>query len=948
METHPAPDAIQPAEILAERDFLEQQLHAVQRVAQVGVWSIRPPSTLISWSDEACRILGFVHKNDGHADEIACLATIHPDDRQTFDAAIEQARLESVSPQVKFRIVRPDGQVRHIHMQGQLLRDNSGNALLYGTVKDVTEGEQSKAAVREISDRLVDALESMTDAFYTLDKDWRFTYTNKEAERLLQRPRAELLGKVIWNEFRDLTGSTLEHEFRRALEQNRATSFETVYAPLNAWKELRVFPSDEGLAVYFTDITERRLLQKMQRQSEERFKVVAKATSDIIWDWEPDRDQLWWSESMHSAFGYSPNELEDGLPSWIGRVHPDDMDRVRDSFWKAIKGDNDKWSDEYRFMRKDGSYAVMLDHAFFFRDPAGKAIRVIGSFVDITERRQAERDRQQAEARNRMQASLLDKAQDAISVTGMDSRINFWNKGAERLFGWTADEAIGKSKACLLIITHDEFSQAYREVLAHGEWTGDIRKRRKDGSILIVESRLTLVRDDDGMPQAVLEIETDISQRKEAERRIEELAFFDPLTRLPNRRLVLDRLQHALATSGRTRRAGALLFIDLDNFKSLNDTVGHDKGDMLLQQVARRLEACVPRKSDTVARLGGDEFVVMLEDLSGKPEDAAAQAEIIAEMILAAFKRPYQLDGHEHHTTASIGVTLFDNRIGNIDEMLKQADLAMYQAKASGRNAIRFFDPGMQTLVSARVQLEADLRLALLRHEFLLHYQRQTDSSGNTVGAEALLRWRHPERGLISPALFIPLAEETGLILRLGQWVLETACTQLARWATMPATAHLTVAVNVSPRQFRQPEFVEQVLTVLADTGANPAYLKLELTEGLLVANVENVAAKMTALKAKGVGFSLDDFGTGYSSLAYLKGLPLDQLKIDQSFVRYVLTDSNDAAIARTIVALGQTLGLDVIAEGVETQGQRDFLEMNGCHVYQGFLFSQPVPAEHF
>jgi diguanylate cyclase (GGDEF)-like protein/PAS domain S-box-containing protein len=948
METPHQPDAIRSPEILTDtQQLLEQQLNAVQSIAQVGVWVFQIPSNQLIWSDETCRILGIDSKNfKGDIDTY--LSAVHPDDRQTVLNAIERTKQEQAPPDLDHRIVHPDGDVRDIHVRGQLFHDPAGNALVSGTVQDVTEKKQSKGALRTMSDRLVNTLESMTDAFYTLDKDWRFTYLNKEAERLLQRPRTELLGKVIWKEFKDLIGTTFEYEFRRAVSQNRAASFEEIYVPFNSWKELRIFPSDEGLAVYFTEISERKRLQEMQRQSEERFKVVARATTDIIWDWDTRADRIWWNEGIQSLFGYSPEDFDGGFQSWASRIHPEERDRVLHNFYAAMQGPQEKWSDEYRIMRKDGSYADVQDHGFFIRDPNGKVVRMIGSMVDITERKQTEFERQEAETRSRAQASLLDKAQDAITVSGIDNRISFWNKGAERLFGWTAEEAIGRTKEELIIVDLDQFNEAHNTVLQQGDWSGEIRKRRKDGSTLMVEAHWTLVRDDNEKPQSILGIDTDITQRKEAERAIEDLAFFDPLTRLPNRRLLLDRLQHALATSRRTRHTGALLFIDLDNFKSLNDTLGHDKGDALLQQVAWRLETCVSRKSDTVARLGGDEFVIMLEDLSEGPEEAAAQAEIVAEKILAAFKRPFQLDGHEHHTTPSIGVTLFDNRIRNVDELLKRADLAMYQAKAAGRNTVRFFDPDMQTVVSARVELETDLRQGLLKHEFSLHYQRQTNSNGYTIGAEALIRWHHPRRGMLSPALFIPLAEETGLILHLGQWVLETACRQLTIWAAKPQTSHLTVAVNVSARQFRQPDFVEQVLAVLDHTGANPKSLKLELTESLLVANVENTVAKMTALKAKGVGFALDDFGTGYSSLSYLKRLPLDQLKIDQSFVRDVLTDPNDAAIARTIVALGQTLGLDVIAEGVETKDQRDFLAENGCHAYQGYFFSAPLPAERF
>jgi diguanylate cyclase (GGDEF)-like protein len=418
---------------------------------------------------------------------------------------------------------------------------------------------------------------------------------------------------------------------------------------------------------------------------------------------------------------------------------------------------------------------------------------------------------------------------------------------------------------------------------------------------------------------------------------------------------MLDRLEQALATSARHHLHGALMLIDMDNFKTLNDTLGHDIGDQLLVAVAARLQSCV-REGDTVARMGGDEFVVILEDLD-ETGLAAMQAESVSRKILEQLSEPYVLDlgqtGNNddwpsHHCSSSIGIALFLDDPVTVDELMKRADTAMYRAKAAGRNTLRFFDPEMQAVVTERAVMEAALRKAIADRQFQLHYQAQLDSSGRVFGAEALLRWQHPERGMVAPASFIPLSEENGLILPLGQWVLETACRQLADWAAHPETASLMLSVNVSVRQFRCEDFVSQVLAALDHSGANPERLKLELTETLLVEDMDDVIGKMTALKARGVGFSLDDFGTGYSSLAYLKRLPFDELKIDKSFVRDVLADANDAAISRTIVALGQTLGFAVIAEGVETEAQREFLASIGCYAYQGFFFSRPLSSAEF
>jgi diguanylate cyclase (GGDEF)-like protein/PAS domain S-box-containing protein len=1148
-------------------------------------------------------------------------------------------------------------------------------------IQAIADRKRAEDEATQFAVRLLGMLNNISDAVYTLDREWRFTYLNKEAENLLRQSQKHLLGKVLWEEYNDRVDSIFYHEFHRAVRENCAVAFDDFYAPLQLWSEIRAYPSAEGLAVSFRDVTERKRAQEALRESEERFKTVVKATADAIWDWDAKSDTQWWNEGMQTLFGYPLEEIEPGIASWVNRIHPDDKDRVLRDHQNIIARGGDNWTDEYRFLRKDGSYAYVLDRAFIIRDSDGEVVRMVGGMTDLTARKNselelarlnralqmrsatnellihakneielladicrlavdiggyrmawvgyaqddetrtitpaayiggpddasyvaglrfswsedeptgrglsgqairrgepvfsedltqdanffpwlaaaqqrgfrsviclplrdkesafavltlyssevrpfsveeikllqeladnlafgilnirsqedrrriqaavlkvaasvsastggeffeqlarnmaeavgaqagfvarflpgepltartiaaivdgaitdnfeyliegtpcenllqdnlcvvsaavanrfphspslsafgaqgyvggrldnsggdpvgilfvlfrepvkhsdfitstlqifvtraaAELERQEADARLSDQASLLDKAKDAIIVRGIDHRVQFWNKGAERLYGWTSEEVIGRSIEDLLYDDPGSLREATRNVLERGEWSGEITERRKDGSSVTIEANWTLVVDDDGRPQSILAIKTDITQRKAAEHEIQRLAFYDALTRLPNRLLLLERLQHALAISARSGKMGALLFIDLDNFKTLNDTLGHDKGDLLLKQVALRLTACV-RESDTVARLGGDEFVILLEDLSVNGQEAAAQAKSIGEKILATVNQPYQLAEYERHSTPSIGATLFSGQSSSVDDLLKRADLAMYQAKAAGRNAIRFFDPEMQAVVTASAALEADLRHGLQQHEFILHYQPQLDDDNRVVGVEALVRWQQPQRGLVSPAEFIPVAEETGLILALGQWVLETACFQLAAWSACPATASLNMAVNVSARQFRDPDFVKQVLAVLDRTGANPQQLKLELTESLLVDNVEDTIAKMTALKAKGVGFSLDDFGTGYSSLTYLKRLPLDQLKIDQSFVRDVMTDPNDAVIVRTIIALGRSLGLAVIAEGVETEAQRDFLERHDCHAYQGYLFSRPLPAEQF
>ncbi|MDR2329828.1 MAG: EAL domain-containing protein, partial [Comamonas sp.] len=456
------------------------------------------------------------------------------------------------------------------------------------------------------------------------------------------------------------------------------------------------------------------------------------------------------------------------------------------------------------------------------------------------------------------------------------------------------------------------------------------------------------IRAANGEVTGLLCISRDLAERSRARKEIERLEFFDVLTGLPNRRMLMDRLEWSIIACKQRGTYAALLFIDLDNFKDLNDSLGHQKGDRLLCEVGKRLIASV-RSGDVVARFGGDEFVVLVENLGAERNQAEAHVRAVVEHVITRFKQPFALDGQSHHSTPSIGVTVFgDHESLTVQELLKRADLAMYEAKSAGRNTQRFFDPQMQAIVNARANLENDLRQAIHDGELQVYYQPVMNGSGSLVGAEALVRWRHPARGLVMPIEFIDLAEQTGLIVDLGHFVMRTACEQLALWAASPSTQALTMSVNVSPRQFHNQGFVDEVLGIVAQTGANPARLKLELTENLLLGDVNETVNRMRQLKERGVGFSLDDFGVGYSSLAYLKRLPLDQLKIDRSFVSDVLSDVSDAVIVRTILALAQSLELEVVAEGVENSEQVDFLVSNGCKRFQGFHFGRPVPIGEF
>jgi diguanylate cyclase (GGDEF)-like protein/PAS domain S-box-containing protein len=556
---------------------------------------------------------------------------------------------------------------------------------------------------------------------------------------------------------------------------------------------------------------------------------------------------------------------------------------------------------------------------------------------------------QQLMRKESYQRALLDNFPFAVWLKDTESRYLSVNIAFRSLFGIAkADEVVGKND---FDIAPSAMAAGYRaadrEVIANKKNVYLEEQITRDGHSSWVETYKAPVIDDQGVVFGTVGFLRDISERKAAAEEIKHLAFYDPLTRLPNRRLLLDRLKQALAASSRNSRHGALLMVDLDLFKNLNDMHGHDMGDLLLQQVAQRLSACI-REGDTVSRFGGDEFIVMLENLSGNPSEAASQTKLIGEKILAALSLLYQLDTHKYQLSASIGASLFVSQEKTIEELMKQADIAMYQAKNSTRNTLCFFDPQMQHAIEQRANLELELRQALAQNQFELYYQIQMNSAHQALGAEALIRWHHPQNGLMYPLEFIPLAEESGLILTLGYWVMESACAQIKLWQQNPLTRPLVLAINVSAKQFRQANFVAQVQELLDKYQISAKLLKFELTESLLLDNIEDTIATMNRLKSMGLQFSLDDFGTGYSSLQYLKRLPLDQIKIDQSFVRDLATDSNDKAIVRTVIAMAHSLNLDVIAEGVETEEQRQRLSAKGCAHYQGYLFSKPLPIQDF
>lgn len=698
---------------------------------------------------------------------------------------------------------------------------------------------------------------------------------------------------------------------------------------------------DNGVAQYITgvniDITKRKQAEKVAQKKEQALRLItdnvpafiAYIDSDLYYRFSNKSYEYWLGKSSEDVLG---KHVKDVLGEAAYQVR-------KEHYAVVLSGELVNFEHSLRFIDNKEHYISSTLVPDISDDGEVRGFFALGT--DITEHKQAEEQLQIA--------ATAFEIEDGMMVTDSEGTILRVNRAFTTITGYVSEEIVGQKSSILKSGRHDKafYRAMWETVNRTGQWQGEISNKRKNGEVYPQGLAISSVKDNSGNTTHYVGVHTDITAHKLAEERIRTLAFYDPLTGLPNRTLFLDRLGHAMTIGHRDGRYGALLLVDLDNFRMLNDTLGHAAGDELLKSIAQCLENTL-RKGDTVSRLGGDEFMILLSGLSTVKQDAVIIAGKVADKVRLAISQGGFFDSISCHVTASIGVTLLRSHQYTVDDLMKQADLAMYEAKSSGRDAVHFFDPTMETALLERMTLESDLRVAIQEKQFLVHYQAQVDNEGEPIGAEALVRWLHPEQGMISPADFIPLAEETGQILLIGQWVLETACAQLAEWATRPEMAHLTISVNVSAKQFFQNDFVNRVLVVLNDTGANPEQLKLELTEGLLIDNIEDIIETMLALKTRGVRFSLDDFGTGYSSLSYLSRLPLEQLKIDLCFVRDMLTDKNAAVIAKAIIGLGESLDIEVIAEGIETKLQQEFLARLGCHRYQGYLFSRPIPVEEF
>ncbi|MGC9458076.1 MAG: EAL domain-containing protein [Halothiobacillaceae bacterium] len=813
---------------------------------------------------------------------------------------------------------------------------------------------QRTAQLRFEKGRLDRLIQAMPDAVVLKDTDGRWQVINHSAEQLFE------LADVAWNGMTDQQLAALRPRFDELFNlpssgETQADGSDLLVLKIDAqsqpsrpeqYLEIRRLPlphaaeQPEGRMMVVRDITREKRAIDEARHHLQNQALLLKAVGEGVYGIDPEGRCTFANDAAISLLGYNREEvLGADLHALFHHHRPDGSDYPPEEcpIHQTLRDGQTRHAEEW-FIHKAGHFFPVEITITPVHTADSGAVVV---FRDMSERRRIEEDL-------RIAGVAFEHMQPVI-IADRDQRILRVNEAFEQMTGYTAEEAIGQTPRLLQSGHHDKnfYRAMWDQINRVGQWQGEVMNRRKDGGIYAEWLNISVVRDEAGEITHYVASVHDLSEQKKAQEEIEKLAFYDPLTGLPNRRLLKDRLRQAIAVSQREQNYGALLFIDLDNFKTLNDTRGHAIGDLLLESVARRLTESM-RESDTVARIGGDEFVILLSQLGRQVDQAEETAAQVAEKILAQISRPHELAGQKHAMTPSVGVSLFLGNRMDADQLLKQADIAMYQAKDAGRNAIRFFDPETQTRLERHVEMESRLRHALENGELTMHLQPIVDQSGHVRAAEVLARWPQPDGQWISPGEFIPLAEQTGLIVPLGNWITESACRLLAGWQDRPELSSLTLSVNLSARQLMQGSCTGQMTGLLERTGAPAQLLKLEITETTMMSNQLDVIEIFKDLCALGVRLSLDDFGTGYSSLSYLKRLPLNQLKIDQSFVRDITTDGNDAAIVETIIAMARALDLGVVAEGVETEEQFAFLRAHDCDLYQGFLFHRPMPVEAF
>jgi diguanylate cyclase (GGDEF)-like protein/PAS domain S-box-containing protein len=941
-----------------EAEELKGRLAAIVESAQEAILTVDLDGRVVSWNQSAERMTGYRIEEVLHKE----IGFLLPEDVRGFLGRwLGMGKAGDVLSPVDVGMVHKDGHRLNISMSASPIRDKHGKIFGIATIiRDISQRKLLAAKLVEAERKYRSIFYGAVEGMFQTSPEGRFITVNPALARILGYDSPEDLMDIITDIEREVWVDPKERaRLRKYLsDHNEVTGFECklrrrdgeiVWTLLSARRVLDASGSPLFHEGSVQDITEKKRIETRLRDSEELYRETLEQAAIGITHTSFDGIVLWCNPRFAEILGY-PHAETSSLPIDTF-THPSYREETHGAIRALITGSVKCAKMEKPLIRKDGSLRWVKVTVSIMRDANGQGLHFISFVEDIQARKDAEsaaalanEELRSSEARYR---TIFETSTDLITIARVADAVYVdANQAALDGLGYSREEMLGNTGAKLGIwVNLDQRQRILDRILAGSPCRNfEATLRRRNGETFPISTSASAV-EIEGVP-CVVAITRDVSRAKAAQEAITSLAFYDLLTGLPNRRMLLDKLREGATVSPEAARSTGLLFIDVDNFKALNDTLGYQAGDMLLQEVARRLIATV-REYDMVARVGGDEFAVVLGNLSDTPDTAAAQALLVSEKILATIREPFRCEHRECYFTVSVGVDVFGEEPESRAEGLLRAEIAMHQAKGEGRNTIRAFSPAQQVTLKMRVTLEEHLRLAVDNQDFVLYYQPQIER-GRLTGAEVLIRWNHPERGLIMPDEFIPLAEETGLILSIGQWAIETACRQLVAWSRRPETSNLTLAVNISASHLSQPDFVDQVLEIVARTGARPTGLRLELTESMLTNNIDDTINKMAKLKAHGLRFSLDDFGTGYSSLSYLKRLPISRLKIDRAFVKDILIDAASGAIAQTIISLGKALDVSVIAEGVETEEQKGYLAALGCYSYQGYLFSPPRPLLEF
>jgi diguanylate cyclase (GGDEF)-like protein/PAS domain S-box-containing protein len=925
-------------------------LSSIVQCSEDAIISVDSEGSIVSWNRSAERLFGYTDaeilgKN---------ISVLHEKEATEVSRNIFEKLVSgiSIAPFDTFMLAK-DGRAIDVSLSIFPIRDARGNAIgASGIARDIRPRLQAQKELQKTEERFRQVFEDSPLGMSITDVAGNFLEVNAALCEILGYQAEELLktGLMPLTFVEDLESSLRRFDSMRARPDKPLESVKRFVHRDGSviWTQIQISllrdsaPDEARYVVQLKNVTQHKLAEQALQESENRFSIMADGCPSAMWVTDAKGGIRFVNHQFCDLFSTTYAQMEGA--GWQIVLHPDDAPGYIAVLSNAIQN-HSPFTAETRVQLPDERWIWLATYAQPRFSPSGEFLGHVGISPDITARKEAEDSLKNSEERFRQ---LTENIHEVFwMVDPATKAILYVSPAYEQIWGRTCASLYEHSEAWIEAIhveDRDFARQIFKRQVSGEKVESEYRIWRQDGRQRWIRDRAFPVKDHSGNIVRVVGIAEDITDRKAAEDEIESLAYYDPLTHLPNRRLLVDRLQQAIAACSRTFNHGAIFFVDLDDFKMLNDTLGHNYGDLLLQEIARKLTASM-RTCDTVARLGGDEFVVMAHGLSQNEVEAKTQADAVGTTVLHVLNQSYLLNGHEYRNTGSIGVTLFSEKNERVDDILKRADLALYRAKSGGRGTIRFYDQEMQQAVTKRAKLDKDLRSAVQEKQFVLYYQPQVTHEGVLIGVESLVRWQHPTRGLLPPSEFITFAEESGLIASLGRWVLETACLQLKAWSLNPVTARLPISVNVSAYELSRQDFVSGVLGIIDEARIDPSKLMFEITESAMLGTMGDTLARMHALKARGIRFSLDDFGMVYSSLSYLKNLPVDQLKIDRSFVCDVTTNPGDAAIARTVIALGESLGMSVIAEGVETIEQRDLLARLGCRLFQGYLFGRPVPA---